>query len=207
MHRDAVVCSTPTTQQIPAASAFAQTQRCGSAEPRQPPDDRIPGERSSRHAPTRRCLWRRGDRAGPVRLAPWRTIGIARAARIGAGARAAVFVRKAQRSAAAAASGWCLRCTICCSVVVVDDTAALLLAADTIVAKGDLVPHRLGAGPGLPGKAKCGFPHRGSSRPSAAGQPLWLAAWSRSPGTGPPGWSAPAAISSAAQFAQSMSMR
>jgi hypothetical protein len=63
VHRDAVVCSTPTTQQIPAASAFAQTQRCGSAEPRQPPDDRIPGERSSRHAPTRRCLSRQRDRS------------------------------------------------------------------------------------------------------------------------------------------------
>src|SRR5207244_2141900 len=30
---------------------FAQTQRCGSAEPRHPRDDRIPGERSSRPRP------------------------------------------------------------------------------------------------------------------------------------------------------------
>jgi hypothetical protein len=62
--------------------------------------------------------------------------------------------------------------------VVVDDTGALLRPADTIVAKGDLVPRRLGAGHGLPGPAKCGFPLRGSSRRSAAGQPLWLGAWS-----------------------------
>jgi hypothetical protein len=40
-----------------------------------------------------RSRWRRGDRAGPVRLAPRRTIGIARAVRMGAGARAAAFVR------------------------------------------------------------------------------------------------------------------
>ena len=37
---------------------------------------------------TGRLPWRRGDRAGPVRLAPCRTIGIARAVRIGASARA-----------------------------------------------------------------------------------------------------------------------
>jgi hypothetical protein len=40
---------------------IAQTQRCGSAEPHQPRDDRIPRERSSRRAPSRRCLWRRSD--------------------------------------------------------------------------------------------------------------------------------------------------
>jgi len=32
-------------------STFAQTQRCGSAEPRQPSDDRVPGERSPRRPP------------------------------------------------------------------------------------------------------------------------------------------------------------
>jgi hypothetical protein len=37
------------------------------------------------------------DRADPVRLAPCRTIGIARAVRMGAGARAAAFVRREQR--------------------------------------------------------------------------------------------------------------
>ena len=40
---------------------------------------------------------RHGDRAGPVRLAPCRTIVIAREGRIGAGARAAAFVRFQQR--------------------------------------------------------------------------------------------------------------
>ncbi len=39
-----------------AACAFAQAHRCRSAEPRQPRDDRIPGERSSRRAPSRRFL-------------------------------------------------------------------------------------------------------------------------------------------------------
>ena len=47
-----------------SVTAFAQTQRCGPAEPRQPRDDRIPGERSSRRAPSRRCLWRRSDGPG-----------------------------------------------------------------------------------------------------------------------------------------------
>ena len=42
------------------------------------------------------------------------------------------------------------RRTTSCSSVVIDDTAALLLA-DTVGARGDLVPHPLGAGPGLPG--------------------------------------------------------
>jgi hypothetical protein len=45
---------------------IAQTQRCGSAQPRHPRhprDDRIPGERSSRRAPSWRCLWRPGDDA------------------------------------------------------------------------------------------------------------------------------------------------
>jgi hypothetical protein len=41
-------------------------------------------------------LGRRGDHAGPVRLAPCRTIAIARAVRIGAGTRAAAFVRYRQ---------------------------------------------------------------------------------------------------------------
>jgi hypothetical protein len=48
-----------------SACAFAQTQQRGSAELRQPRDDRIPGERSSRRAPSRRCLWRRS--ASPCR--------------------------------------------------------------------------------------------------------------------------------------------
>jgi hypothetical protein len=44
-----------------------------------------------------RPLRRRGDRAALVRPAPCRTIGIARAVRMGAGTRAAAFVRKQQR--------------------------------------------------------------------------------------------------------------
>jgi hypothetical protein len=58
-----------------AARAFAQTQRCGSAEPRQPRDDRIPGERSSRRASSWRCLWRRS-----IRMASRRTGSAARQA-------------------------------------------------------------------------------------------------------------------------------
>jgi hypothetical protein len=54
-----VGCKHPRGKQPPAAdrrgraltSGFAQTQRCGSAEPRQPRDDRIPGERLFRRAP------------------------------------------------------------------------------------------------------------------------------------------------------------
>jgi hypothetical protein len=49
----------------PPACAIAQTQRCGSAQPRQPGDDRIPAERSSRRDPSRRCLWRHCNRAVP----------------------------------------------------------------------------------------------------------------------------------------------
>ncbi len=48
------------------APAFAQTQRCGPAEPRQPRDDRIPGGRSSRRAPSRRCLWRHSIAVRPL---------------------------------------------------------------------------------------------------------------------------------------------
>ena len=40
------------------AAVIAQTQRCGSAEPREPRDDRSPGERSSRLASSRRCAER-----------------------------------------------------------------------------------------------------------------------------------------------------
>ena len=52
------------------ALAFAQTQRCRSAESRQPRDDRIPGERSSRRTSSWRCLWRRGNSIGPVTPSP-----------------------------------------------------------------------------------------------------------------------------------------
>ena len=51
-----------------SALAFVKTQRCGSAEPRQPLDDRIPGERSSQRAPSRRSHWRRS--VGSPRLPP-----------------------------------------------------------------------------------------------------------------------------------------
>ena len=57
-----------------------------------PEDDRIrPGPPDGP-----RLHRRRGDRAGPVRLAPGRTIGIARAVRMGADALVAAFVRKQQ---------------------------------------------------------------------------------------------------------------
>jgi hypothetical protein len=49
----------------------------GSAEPRQPRDDRIPGERSSRRAGSRRCLWRHLDRVDSARSAPKRAIIVA----------------------------------------------------------------------------------------------------------------------------------
>jgi hypothetical protein len=58
MHQAVRACCNSTGAQIPTASGFAQEQRCGSAEPRQPRDARIPGERSSRWAASRRCLWR-----------------------------------------------------------------------------------------------------------------------------------------------------
>ena len=59
-----------------ATVAIAQTQRCVSAQPRQLRDDRIPGERSSRRAPSRRCLWR--PSATPRRLGASRRLATRR---------------------------------------------------------------------------------------------------------------------------------
>jgi hypothetical protein len=57
-----------------------------------------------RAAQDERPLRRRGDRGGPASLAPCRTIGIARSVRIGAGARAAAFVRLGQPATTVPAS-------------------------------------------------------------------------------------------------------
>ena len=79
--RRLVLCADRTAQ-LARANAWIRRRRSGarprsyrlcirpgsagaSAQPRQPHDDRIPGERSSRRTPSRRCQWRRRDDAGP----------------------------------------------------------------------------------------------------------------------------------------------